>query len=103
QPLDRRIRRRAFGDRPALHHAVELQPQVEVQACRRVFLDDEVELPGGPGALFRGAAFRLSRLPEITFLPVFGELLAGAAAWLLAGGHAVLVTSVTPGGARIMR
>src|SRR5262245_9883770 len=33
---------RAAGDSPALHHAIELEPQVVVQAPRGVFLDDEL-------------------------------------------------------------
>src|SRR5262245_46566781 len=33
---------RAAGDRPTLHHAVELEPQVVVQTPRGVFLDDEL-------------------------------------------------------------
>src|SRR5215470_19209176 len=33
---------RAAGDRPALHHPVELEPQVIMQAPRGVFLDDEL-------------------------------------------------------------
>src|SRR5215813_13497857 len=33
---------RAAGDRPALHHAVEFEPQVVVQTPRGVFLDDEL-------------------------------------------------------------
>src|SRR5215468_12277567 len=37
---------RAAGDRPALHHAVELEPQVVVQTPRGVFLDDELISPG---------------------------------------------------------
>src|SRR6266481_1031643 len=37
-----RNKARAAGDRPALHHAVELEPQIIVQAPGGVFLDDEV-------------------------------------------------------------
>src|SRR5262249_10026494 len=33
---------RAGGDRPALHHAIELEPQIIVQAPSGVFLDDEL-------------------------------------------------------------
>src|SRR6266436_6650380 len=33
---------RAAGDRPALHHAVELEPQVIMQTPCGVLLDDEV-------------------------------------------------------------
>src|SRR5262249_22526498 len=32
----------AAGDRPALHHAIELEPQIIVQAPSGVFLDDEL-------------------------------------------------------------
>src|SRR6516225_7488149 len=33
---------RAAGDRPALHHPVELEPQIIMQTPRGVFLDDEL-------------------------------------------------------------
>ena len=36
-----RIVARAFRHGPALHHAVELETKVEVQATRCVLLDDE--------------------------------------------------------------
>src|SRR5262249_21712604 len=32
----------AAGDRPALHHPVELEPQIVMQTPRGVFLDDEL-------------------------------------------------------------
>src|SRR5499426_4243161 len=42
KPLLVRNEARAAGDRPALHHAVELESQVVVQTPRGVFLDDEL-------------------------------------------------------------
>src|SRR5437773_11518480 len=36
-----RIRRQALGHRPRDEHAVALQPEVPVQRCRMVLLDDE--------------------------------------------------------------
>ena len=41
QALIRRIERRTLGDGPGLEHSIELQPQVVVQAPRRVLLYDE--------------------------------------------------------------
>src|SRR5262245_50201234 len=42
KPLLVRNEARAAGDRPALHHAIELEPQIIVQAPRGVLLDDEL-------------------------------------------------------------
>ena len=41
EPLVRRIEARPLGHRPALQHAVELQPEVVVQMAGGVLLDDE--------------------------------------------------------------
>ena len=65
EPLLARHQARAAGDRPALHHAVELEPQVVVQPRRRVLLDDEAVALGA-----RLAAARLRRHAEFPFLAV---------------------------------
>ena len=44
QPLDRRVEARPLGHGPALHHAVELEPEIEVQVTGGVLLDDEGQL-----------------------------------------------------------
>ena len=46
----RRVGRRALGHRPRHEHAVDLQPDVEVQARRVVALDDEAVRHGIHGA-----------------------------------------------------
>src|SRR5690606_15005473 len=52
--------------RPALQHAVQLQPQVVVQPPRRVLLDQIAVAAGG----FLLASARLRRRLEIAFLPI---------------------------------
>src|SRR6185503_3485085 len=74
QTLDRRIGTWPLGHRPALHHAVELQPQVEVQMTRRVLLDDEVQLLRLRGLV--RSSFGFGGLLEIALAAVLGELLA---------------------------
>jgi len=56
EPLLARDQARAAGDRPALHHAVELQPEVVVQPAGGMLLDDEpIALgPRRPPARLRG-------------------------------------------------
>src|SRR6266436_3846050 len=44
---------RAAGDRPALHHAVELEPQIIVQPAGGMHLDDELISLGPPRATAR--------------------------------------------------
>ena len=60
-----RNKTRTAGDRPALHHAVELEPQVVMQATRRVFLDDELIAFG-----MRGAPARLRGDVELALLAI---------------------------------
>ena len=46
---------RAARHRPALHHAVELEPEIVMQARRRVLLDDEVVALARAPAVPRGS------------------------------------------------
>ena len=48
-----RIEARAARHRPALHHAVELEPQIVVQPPRRVLLNDVAMAAWGPAAAAR--------------------------------------------------
>ena len=57
---------RPAGDGPAFHHAAELQPQVIVQAARRVFLDDELISFGS-----MHAAPRLQSHVELAFPTIY--------------------------------
>src|SRR5690606_10078305 len=66
QPLVRRVEAGALGDGPALERAVELEPEVIVQAAGVVALDVITEFAAWSGdfaARFRG-------LPEVAFFPV---------------------------------
>src|ERR1700730_18858939 len=53
------------GDRPALHHAIELEPEIIVQATRRVLLNDK-----SISFRARGSPARLRRHIELAFLVV---------------------------------
>ena len=68
-----RIVARAPRDRPAEQHAVPFQPQVVVQAARRVLLHEEGQrsVPR-----FAGRALRFARLGEVALGVVLGELAA---------------------------
>src|SRR5215831_1193499 len=57
---------RAAGDRPALHHPVELEPQIVVQAPGGVFLDDELIALGS-----MRAPPRLRGHVELAFLAIY--------------------------------
>ena len=72
-----RIEARALGNRPALERAVELEPEVVVQAPRGVLLDHEREAFG----LARDFAFRFRGDAEVALLAVFAE----GAAHVIAG------------------
>src|SRR5580692_5289299 len=62
----------AASDRPGLENAIELEPQVVMQAPRRVLLDDETQ----PfRRCDRGLAARLGGLREVALLAVSGERL----------------------------
>ncbi len=63
QALHRRIERRRLGHGPGLVDAVQLQPQVVMQPCRIVALDDEAARL----RFRRRAALRLSGHVEIAF------------------------------------
>src|SRR4029077_3436197 len=54
--------------RPALHHAVEFEPQIVMQPCRRVLLDHE-----GIAAALDLAAARLRGDAELALLAIFLE------------------------------
>src|SRR2546423_2123711 len=68
EPLFARHEARASCYRPALHHAVELEPQIVMQARRGVLLDDEcvAATMDFATARFRGDA-------EFTLLAIFLE------------------------------
>ena len=68
-----RVVGRALRHGPAAQGAVELEPEVEVQASGGVLLDDEQ--PGSERVLrgVAGAAERLGRAPRIALLPVAVE------------------------------
>src|SRR5205807_1927430 len=68
ETLFRRVKGWTFGDRPADEDAVHFQPEVVMESCRPVLLDDEAVLAGG-----LGGAFRLGRLAEIAFALVVGK------------------------------
>ena len=70
QPLDRRIERRAFGHRPRLERAIELEAKIVVESRRVVTLNDETKLPG-----FRngGLARRLFRQAEVALGAIGSE------------------------------
>src|SRR4029077_19030326 len=61
EPLDRRVEARPLRPSPALHHAIELEPQVEVQVARGVLLDDIRQLGGrlAPSASWLGGAVEI--------------------------------------------
>src|SRR4030095_2297103 len=65
--LDGWIEAGAFGYGPALHDPVELQPEVEVQACGAMLLNHErqIALAGAPLHL----TARLRRLSAAAFFP----------------------------------
>ena len=65
QALFARDQARPARHGPALHHPVELEPQIIVQPAGGVFLDDVAA-----ALRARGAATRLRRHPEITLLPI---------------------------------
>ena len=71
QPLAVRIERRALGHRPRLEDAVELEPEIVVQARRVMPLDDEAQLPApaATAALPDGSA----GLVEIALGAIGGE------------------------------
>jgi hypothetical protein len=62
-----------LGTAQLFHHAIQLEPKIEMQITRRVFLHDEAQLP--PRSLFYRLARRLRGLREIAFAFVLGERL----------------------------
>ena len=79
QPLDRRIERRPLGDRPALEHAVGLEPEIVVQVRGVVLLDDEDRLLVGCGFTGPGrlAGLGKSRLARYSFSGMARRLSGG--------------------------
>src|SRR5690348_9944995 len=67
KPVLARIEARAFWNRPALEHSVELQPKIPVQARRLVLLDDEAV-----ALALELAALGLLRLGEVA-LAIIGR------------------------------
>ena len=70
------IERRTFCHRPGLEHAIQLQPQIVMQARRGMFLDDEAKMLGrANGSCPLGSAVfvksRLARYSE-SFFPAIG-------------------------------
>src|SRR4051812_1813783 len=81
QALLSRHQARAFGNRPAFHHAIELEPEVVMQPPRRMLLNDEaVALPP------RRMPARLRSDVEFAFLAIdlqsHNDRLPGASAHL---------------------
>src|SRR5205085_6759601 len=78
EPANARFVARPLRHGPALHYTVQLEPEVEVQVTRLVFLHDEAQcrralLPRRSHGR-RRATRRLARLREITLAPILGEL-----------------------------
>ena len=87
QPLHRRVERRLVRHRPALEHAVGLQPEVVVQPGGVVLLDDEDRLLVGLARAGAGSGVaRKSRFAS------YSPSAAGAAAFFVAG----MVASASP-------
>ena len=74
QPLVARIERGPPGDRPGFEDAIELEPEIVMQARRIMLLDHETPLLR---RLDRRIAARLGGLFEIPLLPVGGEVSQG--------------------------
>ncbi len=89
QPLDRRIERRTLGHRPRLEGAVELQPEIVVQARGVMALHHEAQrLAGGDGRL----AGRLLGLAEVALGAIGGETVLA----LFAHGLTAVGSPVSP-------
>src|SRR5262249_55808386 len=71
EPFDARVVARTLGDRPALHDAVELEAKIEMEATRRVFLNDEPQ--SASRALCHRISFRLGRLREVALSLVLSK------------------------------
>src|SRR5687767_10560467 len=83
EPLHGGIRGRSLRYRPTLHHAVQLEPEIEMQAAGGVLLNHKIQLLHG--LLLLRPAFRFRGLLEIAFATVLGQLFARA--WLLRSCH----------------
>jgi len=73
QALDGRIEARPLWHRPALQHAVELEPEVVMRPAGHVLLDHEARLGGAAGAPRAGRAGRLGGAREIALAVVFAQ------------------------------
>jgi hypothetical protein len=67
QPLGRRIQRRNFGDRPGFVNAIQLKPQIEMQSCCGMALNDETQFCR---LAARDMTARLGSYPKIPFRAV---------------------------------
>src|SRR5262249_55577947 len=75
EPLDRRIHAGTFGHGPALHHAVDLEPEIEMQMTRVMLLNDIRESPLSSGS----SPLRLRGFREVALAPILGQLLRRSA------------------------
>src|SRR5262245_19398037 len=71
QALLGRIEGGALGDGRGLEDAVELEPQIVVQACGGMLLHGEARVLGGPSSAFPAG---LAGLLEVAFGAIAGEL-----------------------------
>src|SRR5690606_3349702 len=85
------IRRRALGHRPALQHAIGLEPEIPVQPGRIVLLDNKAIAALARRALAR----RLGGLLEVALLVVFGQRIGGLG--VAARAHSTLSSSGSVG------
>src|SRR5213075_3157049 len=77
EALDRWVEARTFGNGPALHHSIELEPEIEMEMTGRVLLNHEAQstYTSGGGLLF---SRRLASTREVALFSVLGELRARA-------------------------
>jgi len=72
KPLVGGIGARPRGHRPALEHAVRLEPEIVMEPCRVMLLDDEA-VPRLTFLAFRDLARGFGGQLEIALLPIWGE------------------------------
>src|SRR3546814_13038983 len=63
---------RPLGHRPALEHAVRFEPEIVMEPCRVMLLDDEA-MPSLTFLAFRDLARGFGGQLEIALLPILGE------------------------------
>ena len=76
QTLIVRINRWTPRDRPRFEHAIEFKPEIVVQACCRMFLDDEAQLLRRPD---RRRSAGLGCFREVALGAIFRQFLLGHA------------------------